>query len=91
MCVCVYVYVSVSVSVSVYAHVHVRVRVLRISGRCGWWVKGIRFVPLSYQNRSLWDVLRRGSHIPLHPLVTVYKIQISIPPSSDGMWLLHAG
>ena len=34
---------------------------------------------------------RRGSHIPLHPLVTVYKVQLYIPLSSDGMWILRTG
>ena len=31
------------------------------------------------------------SHIPLHPLVTFYKVQIYIPPSSDGVWILRMG
>ena len=35
--------------------------------------------------------LRCGSHIPLHPLVTVYKVQICIPPLSDGMRILGMG
>ena len=59
---------------------------IRMRRSSGIWQS---FVPLSYDVRGTPS--RRGSRIPLHPLVAVYKFQVYIPPSSDGIWVIRTG